>query len=67
MLIESPEPFPFGTSVELRFRLPALDSDSEIQATVRWNTEAAVGVQFDSPRAKEVWAMNKLFKTLESA
>lgn len=67
MLIETSGPLTFGTKLTLRFRLPALDSDTEVDATVRWKNESAVGLQFGSMHAKDVWAMNRLFKNIKSS
>lgn len=64
MLLEVPDPFPFGTKLNLRFRLPGVNFDTEVEATVRWNKEDGVGLQFGSFRAKDVRALNKLFKQI---
>ena len=66
MLLEIPVPFPFGTKLNLRFRLPGIDSDTEVEATVRWNKENGIGLQFGSLRAKDVWALNRLFKEIRN-
>lgn len=58
--------FAYGTEGTLRMRLPALKEDTEVQATVRWATDAGVGVQFGSLRALEVWGLNELFKSIKS-
>ncbi len=63
MLVEAPQPLAFGTKVKARFELPALGAETEVDATVRWNRENRVGLQFGSLRAKQVWALNKLFKS----
>ncbi len=64
MLLQVAEPLPFGTRLRLRFRLPALDSDTEVYAAVRWVTKTAMGVQFESLRARDVWGLNRLFENL---
>lgn len=53
---------PYGTKVQLRFHLPALREEATIEATVRWRKDDGMGVQFGSLRAREVWALNQLFK-----
>jgi hypothetical protein len=53
---------PYGSKVRLKFHLPALREDANIEATVRWQREEGMGVQFGSLRAREVWALNQLFK-----
>jgi hypothetical protein len=65
MLIETDRRFPLGTALLLRFRLPALENDTEVQTTVRWSKGSNHGVQFGSMRARDVWGLNKLFKTAE--
>lgn len=52
----------FGAEVRLRLRLAPLKEDAEIPAVVRWIKDGAVGVQFGSLRAKEVWALNQIFR-----
>jgi len=52
----------FGSEVRLRVTLPPLKEQAEIKATVRWIKDGAVGIQFGSLRAKEVWALNQMFK-----
>ena len=56
---------PYGTPCKVRFRLPALKEMTEVEAIVRWKKDDGLGVQFGSLRAKEVWAMNQYFKSLE--
>jgi hypothetical protein len=67
MLIDTDRRFPLGTAVMLRFRLPALKLDTEVEATVRWSEEGKHGMQFGSLRARDVWALNKLFRTAREA
>jgi len=65
MLIEIGRTFPLNTVLTLRFRLPALDVDTEVQAAVRWSKDGNHGVQFGSMRARDVWALNRLFRTTQ--
>jgi len=58
---------PYGTAVKVRFRVPALKQDAEVEGTIRWNKPDGVGVQFGSLRALEVWALNQYFKDLQPA
>jgi hypothetical protein len=53
---------PYGTQVKLLFHLPALREQAQIEGTVRWQKSDGMGVQFGSLRAREVWALNQLFK-----
>lgn len=56
------EKVPISSEVKLHFRLPALKVESEISATVRFQNDDGIGLQFAQLRAKEVWALNQLFK-----
>ena len=62
MLLVTEESLPYGTPVTLQFYLPALKEDAQLEATVRWGREGRMGVQFGSLRARDVWALNQLFK-----
>ncbi|CAK0755396.1 PilZ domain-containing protein [Gammaproteobacteria bacterium] len=62
MLVESTEFLAFDSMVKLRFRLPAMTSDTEVTAYVRWNKENAFGLQFSNLRAKDVWGLNQFFE-----
>jgi hypothetical protein len=62
MLVETSEHLAYGAVVKLRFRLPTMDSDTEVDATVRWNRERSFGMQFGSLRAKDVWGLNRFFE-----
>ena len=52
---------PYGTRVSLRFTIPTQPEPIEVGGSVRWAGEGGLGVQFDGLRAREVWALNKLF------
>jgi hypothetical protein len=52
----------FGSQVTLRVFLPSLKEEASLASTVRWLAPGAVGLQFGSLRAKEVWALNQMFK-----
>ncbi len=54
---------PYGAKVKIRFRLPALKEETTCEATVRWQKSDGFGVQLGSLRAREVWALNQLFKS----
>lgn len=63
MLIGVPEhTIAFGSNVKLRLLLSPLKEDALMSAIVRWISPGAVGVQFGSLRAREVWALNLMFK-----
>jgi hypothetical protein len=54
--------------VVLQIRLPGTGATSEIACIVRWSKEPdVVGLQFENLRAIEVWALNKLLKSLHTS
>jgi hypothetical protein len=61
-LIEVPDTIAFGATVSVRVFLPPLKEEATLQGVVRWVKGSAVGLQWGSLRAKEVWALNQLFK-----
>lgn len=69
MLIEGGTELPFGATVRLRCLMPVPPSGQEfdVQVTVRWIRDGAIGVQFGPLRAKETWAINQLVKMLSEA
>jgi type IV pilus assembly protein PilZ len=67
MLIDVSAPIPFGAPVTVRVVLPPLKEESSVEATVRWVRDGVVGAQFGSLRAKDVWALNQLFKSAPAA
>lgn len=56
---------PYGSLVNVRFRVPAMKKDATVAGTIRWVKPDGVGVQFGSLRALEVWALNQYFKGLK--
>jgi len=62
MFVETAESVDYGTPVYLRFHLPALGGEAEVDGVVRWNASNGVGVQFDPLRAKHVWALNRMLE-----
>lgn len=62
MYIATDHMFAYGTELTLRLPLPALKGEASIPGVVRWHGPDGVGVQFGSLRAKEVWALNQLFR-----
>ena len=67
--LELPEPLrvAVGDTVNVSFRLPALDGAVAAPAVVRWVDrvdDRMCGLQFTAGlRAREVWAINRLFDT----
>jgi hypothetical protein len=64
MYIESETLPPFNHEVTVRFRLPNLDEDTVVVGTVRWVRNGGAGIQFGSLRARDVWALNQLLRTV---
>jgi hypothetical protein len=64
MYVECESPPPFGSTVQARFRLPSVDEDMVVDGTVRWVKSDGVGIQFGSLRARDVWALNQLLRTV---
>lgn len=58
---------PFGSNVQVVMKLPALKDEIQLEAVARWHQQGGVGLSFKSMRAREVWALNQLFKTSASA
>lgn len=57
----------FGAQVKLRLPLAPLKEHAEIAGTIRWIKDGAIGIQFGSLRAKEVWALNQMFRDAPTA
>ena len=57
----------FGADVAVELHMPALKERITIQGVARWHQEGGVGVSFKSMRAREVWALNQLFKMSATA
>ncbi len=63
--LEATTRYTMGQRGELSFNLPTSDEPIAVGVTVRWSDGKYVGVQFDGLRAREVWAINELFKQLQ--
>jgi hypothetical protein len=57
---------PMGTRCNVAFKIPTLENEIEVGATVRWSDDKSVGIQFDGLRARDVWGLNEYFKSLSS-
>ena len=62
MLVAVAEPVTFGSTVRLKFRLPALKNETQVEAAVRWVANGKIGVQFLGLRAIDVWGLNQIFQ-----
>ena len=63
--IAYPERLPMGLRVQLSFSIPDKNHSIEVGATVRWTSQTSLGLQFEGLRARDVWALNKFFETLD--
>jgi len=66
MLVSVASPVAFGSVVGMRFRIPALKEDTQVDGAVRWVAGGSIGVQFLGLRAIEVWGLNQLFKNQDA-
>jgi hypothetical protein len=62
MFVHTQAPLPFGARIEVRMRLPALETEISVAATIRWQNREGMGIQFHGLRAREVWALNRLLR-----
>jgi PilZ domain len=53
---------PLGARLHVRFEV--VGHVVESNAVVRWHGERGLGIQFDGLRARDVWALEKFFKSL---
>lgn len=63
MFVYTKAPLRFGTEVDVRLSLPSVKYTGELAAIVRWQMNDGVGLAFRSLRARDVHALNQLFKT----
>lgn len=62
MYVETTDPAPFGTKVTLHVPLPGFDDLADIEAIVRWQDDAGMGLQFGTMGAKLTFALTELAK-----
>lgn len=53
----------FGSDVQVELVIPALKERTTLECVARWHDEGGLGLSFKGMRAREVWALNQLFKT----
>ena len=53
----------FATEVTLQLSIASLKYEGELPAVVRWNSPGGVGLAFRSLRARDVHALNQLFRS----
>ena len=61
-LVRTTEQLPMGTRVGLCFVLDGLHEVIDATAIVRWRTDTQIGIQFESLRAREMWALGHYLK-----
>lgn len=58
-------PPPFGARVTIYVRLPGIHDTCVLPSVVRWSQPGeGFGAQFESLRAVEAWALNRLLRSL---
>jgi hypothetical protein len=62
VFVESAERPPFGTRVQLKFKVPTQKEMIDVGGVIRWHDGSGFGVQFDGLRARDVWALGKFFE-----
>jgi uncharacterized protein (TIGR02266 family) len=68
LFLETAEPFPLQTRLQIRFSIPTQPEPIEVTGEVRWieqgssDQPAGMGIRFQGLRAREVWALNRFFQ-----
>ena len=62
MFVYTDAKLPFKAELLVELTLPALKEKSTFEVSLRWQQADGVGLAFKSLRAREVWALNQLFK-----
>jgi hypothetical protein len=62
MFVYTDAKLPFKADLLVELTLPALKEKSTFETTLRWHQAGGIGLSFKSLRAREVWALNQLFK-----
>lgn len=62
MFVYTDAKVPFGADVKICLTIPALKEETNLDAVARWHDQGGVGLSFKGMRAREVWALNQLFK-----
>ncbi|NOY90471.1 MAG: PilZ domain-containing protein [Deltaproteobacteria bacterium] len=65
MLCVTDDVLAYGVKVMVHMVLPALGGGTSCLMVVRWHKDGDVGLQFGSLRAKQVWALNQYFVSLD--
>ncbi len=68
VFVETDAVLPFGMRVSVTFHISTQAEAVEVEGQVRWSeledgAVRGVGIRFEGLRARDVWALNKLFET----
>jgi c-di-GMP-binding flagellar brake protein YcgR len=68
MLVEATEALPERTAVRVRFSVSTQAEPIEVTGEIRWartsqDGSVEMGIRFNGLRAREVWALNRLFQS----
>jgi uncharacterized protein (TIGR02266 family) len=69
MFVETAEPLPVQTTIQIRFRVPTQPEPIDVTGEVRWverggdGHTAGMGIRFHGLRARDVWALNRFFQS----
>ncbi|MCK9463525.1 MAG: PilZ domain-containing protein [Proteobacteria bacterium] len=68
LYVDMADPPPVGQRVLIHARLPGIPDACILPSVVRWSQPGdGFGAQFESLRAVEVWALNRLLRSLAPA
>jgi uncharacterized protein (TIGR02266 family) len=68
MFVETMNPLPLSTKVQIRFQVPTQPEPVLVEGEVRWlengqgENPMGMGIRFQGMRAREVWALNRFFQ-----
>ncbi len=69
LFIETDQPYPLQTHLQIRFKIPTHPETIEVSGEVRWvepgdaDQPCGMGIRFQGLRAREVWALNRYFQS----
>lgn len=63
VFVSSTHAIVFGSRVQLKLKVPTEKVPIEVGGVVRWQDPGGFGIQFDGLRARDVYALNKLFES----
>jgi hypothetical protein len=62
MFVHTDAELPFAANLNIRLVIPTLKYEGVLPAVVRWRSGGGIGVAFGSLRARDVHALNQLFR-----